>query len=800
MLRNYLKIALRNLRRHAGYSFINIAGLAMGLACCVLIGLFVRNELSYDAFHSDADRVYRVVTSATIPNAPQDFFALTSRPIGAAIRQEYPEAEAVVRLTTWNPIVKDDGQYFYDDDFISAEPALFDVFSFKLLKGDPKTALSEPYSVVLTETTASKYFGELDPVGETLVLNDTLNYRITGIVEDVPENSHFTFDALTSWITGETNNPVTNTEWLALGTYTYVRLKPDTDAQVFESKISDLIMRNFGEQLRSGGIEATVGLEPLTEIYLHSDRKAQIGPTGDVRYIYVFSAIAVFVLLIACINFMNLATARSMERAREVGVRKVVGSSRTALIRQFLSESTLLAVLAMVVSFFLIAAALPLFNEISGKNISFWALISPTWLVALPVLTIVVGFLAGSYPALALSGFRPVEVLKGSFARTGRGVRLRQALVVFQFATSVALIVGTLIVTQQLDYMKNQDLGFDRDQVVVVDATGVPGGPAMANAYRTVKQELGQHPAVRSVSASATVPGRNTWLIIIGAESLPEGDTRRARIVVTDHDYIETMDIEIAAGRMLSEDFATDDTAAALVNESAVENLGWGSNEEALGKWVEVNGNRLTVVGVIKDYHHFSLKEEIEPIIVRILPPTFDYFAVRASTAEMDGVLAHLERTWGRLYPGYPFEYFLLDDDFDTQYAAEDQLTRIFGTFAFIAILIACLGLFGLASFVTTQRTKEIGVRKVLGASVGAIVLLLSRDFAKLVLIALVVAAPLAYFAMDRWLDDFPYRVGITPAVFLIAGFAALLIAVLTISFQSVKAALSDPVKSLRYE
>ena len=793
MLMSYLVVAFRNLRRHKGYSFINVAGLALGIACCVFIALFVQSELGFDRFHAGADRIYRIGTDLSTPAAPPNHFPETSPAVGSAIRLQYPEAEAVARLARWDPIVKHDGKYFFDDRFLLAEPTFLDVFSFPLVAGDTGTALSEPYTLVLTATTARKYFGAANPVGRSLILDDTLTYTITAVLSDVPENSHIEFDAIASW------DPPTNDAWLDINSYAYVLLKAGTDAESFAANVSDLIMRNLDEQLRKMGIEATVALEPLTRIHLYSKRGNPIGPEGDIRYIYVFSAIALFVLLIACVNFMNLSTARSIERAKEVGVRKVVGSSRAALIRQFLSESILLAFIGLMVSLALVAIALPFFNELSEKEITLWALFQPAWLLLLLALALFVGLFAGSYPAFALSGFRPVHVLKGAFKTSRHGVRIRQGLVVLQFAVSVSLIVATLIVRQQLDYMRGQELGFDKEQVIVVDATGVP----TANSYVTVKRELAQHPAVSSVSASNTVPGRSTFRQGVFAEGLTEAEIRGVRTVFADQDFLRTMDIELAAGRALSETFETDVTQAVLVNESAVRSFGWASNDEAIGKWIDFGdaaSSRQIVVGVVKDYHHFSLKEKIDPMVLRVRPQTFEYFSVRSATDDMPAILGHLESRWERLFPGYGFRYFFLDSEFESQYVAEVRLTRIFGTFAFLAILIACLGLFGLASFVAAQRTKEIGVRKVLGASISGLVLLLSKDFAKLVIVALVIAAPLAYYAVNQWLQDFPYRIGISPTVFVIAGSGALLIAVMTVSYESIKAAIADPVKSLRNE
>jgi len=797
MLKNYLKIALRHLKKHKGYSFINIIGLALGLACCVLILFFVQDELSFDRFHTDADRIYRVVFNGYAPNSPPDRFSSVSRPVGRVMREEYPEVEHLVRFNYWNPVVKHQGTYFYDDDVLFAEPELFDVFSFPLLKGDPATALREPNTLVLTETAERKYFGDEDALGRTLTLNDTLAFTVTGVLADFPHNSHFSADFFVSYQTLLDRQP--EDQWLNIGTWLYLKLHEGVDAKAFEANITDLIQRNYGDQLANLNLRTELVLEPLTEIYLYSDRGGQFGPTGDITHVYIFSAIALFVLLIACINFMNLATARSMERAKEVGVRKVVGSSRTMLIRQFLSESMVLCLLGLVIAAGLIAAALPFFNELAGKEIALGTLLSPGYAFGLLAVTLLVGLLSGSYPAFLLSGFRSIEVLKGHFRSSRRGALLRQGLVVFQFAISVALIACTALVFDQLDFMRNQDLGFDKEQVLVINAQGLPN-TVMSEQYKTAKNEFARSPAVRQVSASAVVPGRSPWLNLFTAEGLQENDSRRGEVVVADADYLDTYQIDVVAGRNLSDAFETDEAEAILINEAAVGYLGWGTPQQALGKTIDFGGGERTVVGVMHDYHHNSLKEALEPMLLFSNPPSFNFFSLRLDATDVSATMAQLETTWKSLFPGYTFETFFLDADFDTQYHGEQRLMRILGAFSSLAILIACLGLFGLAAFTAQQRTKEIGVRKVLGASVPGIILLLSKDFTRLVLVGFGVAVPVAYFTMDAWLDAFPYRIDIAWPIFLMAGLTALVIAWLTVSYQSIRAAFTNPVNALRYE
>lgn len=798
MLKNYIKIALRTLKKHKGYSFINVAGLALGLACFVLILLFVQDERSYDRFHVNADQIYRVVFDGQAPNSPPDRFAVTSSPVGRTLRDEYPEIKHLVRLEGWNPVIKHQGTYFYDDDFYFAEQSFLNIFTFPLVQGDPETALSEPLSLVMTESMEQKYFGDENGLGKSLTLNDTLTVTVTGVMADIPHNSHFTTDFLVSYETLLTFRPE-NEAWLNMNGYTYLQLHEDVDAVAFEAKISDLFTRYYSEVLENINLTATLLLQPLKDIYLYSDRGAEIGPTGDITHIYIFSAVALFVLLIACINFMNLATARSMERAREVGVRKVVGSTRPMLIRQFLSESILLCFLALIIAIGLLALALPFFNELTNKEIAFSTLLSPMYSLGLLGITLVVGLLAGSYPAFLLSSFPSAEVLKGQFRTSKRGAWLRQGLVVFQFAISVALIACTTLVFDQLDFMRNQDLGFDKEQVLVIDAQGLPG-TLMQQQYETAKGEFARLPAIQEVSASTVVPGRSPWLQLFTAEGLQENDSRRAQVVVMDEDYLDTYQIDVIAGRTLSTEFETDEAEAILINASAVEYIGWDTPENALGKTISLGNGDRTVVGVVEDYHHNSLKETLEPMLLLSIPQTFNYFSLKVDTEHAGEVLASLETKWTQLFPGYTFESFFLNTDFDTQYRTEERLMQIFGTFATLAILIACLGLFGLAAFTAQQRTKEIGVRKVLGASLGGIIFLLSKEFTRLVLIAVVVAAPASYFAMDFWLEAFPYRIDIGVSTFVVAGVLSLLIAWLTVSYQSIKAALVNPVQSLRYE
>ena len=797
MLKNYLKIALRNLQRHKGYSFINIAGLAVGIACCALILLYVRHELSYDRAYEKADRIYRIVSE----ERSEDGVWMGARspvPLGPALKETYPEAEDFIRFwRAFQPVLRYDDKAFGEHGRLYfTDPGVFEVFALDLVAGDPQTALAAPGTIVLTETMARKYFGDDEAMGKVLAYTgypgrgDHLRFTVTGILRDLPENTHLAFEALASLEGIETERDNFGS-WKPI--WTYVLLPAHVAPGQLESKFPAFVEQHLGDD--PGAL--VMRLEPITDIHLHSLYEGGFKPGSDIAYVYVFAAIGFFILLIACINFINLATARSLNRAREVGMRKVLGAYRRQLIRQFLGEAFLLTMLGLLLAVVLIELFLPVFNNLFDKTLALDYLHDRTFLLMLPTLALVVGLLAGLYPAFFLSRFRPVTALKGHATTSPAGTGLRKALVVFQFAISVALITSTAIVYHQLNYVRSKHLGFDKEQVVV-----------MPNP-RTGQEEallatLQQHPNVRHVAESQRVPVNP--VNADGRPVRPEGfeETVQVDSYIVDAGFVETFGMAMAAGRPFSKEIATD-VGAFLINETAAKRFGWTPSEAALGKQLEwTNGPTLgPVIGVVKDFHLTSMHESITPLVLQMRPDESwwrTFISAKIRPTDVAGTLAFLEKTWRAFAPEGAYDYFFIDESFEALHRADARFGETFGFFAALALFIACLGLFGLAAFTAEQRTKEIGIRKVLGASAGGVVLLLSKDFTKLVVVAFVVASPLAYLVMHRWLENFAYRVEISWPIFLVAGLSALGIALLTVSYQSVKAALADPVKALRYE
>ena len=794
MLRNYVKVAIRNLVKHKFYGIINVLGLAIGMTCCLLIFLYVQHELSYDSFHTKVDRIYRVVTDIKTPTETLNI-NITSAPMAAYIKTDFPEVEDMVRLDDARLLIQRGKQTFQEDESMFADSTFFQVFDFTLLRGNSNTALVAPFSIVLTKDAAKKYFGSEDPMGQRLRMDGEYDLTVTGVMQNMPENANFTFDVLLSLSTRlEKLDPDRAEQWGNFGYESYVLLSEQTNASTLESKLSAFLRNYISSEDRDEGMTYTLFLEPLTDVYF-SERGAP--QTGSMTNIRIFSVIAVFILLIACINFMNLATARATERAKEVGIRKVVGAVRRQLTVQFLCESLLLSLLAFIIALLASELLLPAFNRLAGKTVASSILQHTYYLPLFVGVVLGIGLLAGVYPALVLSGFKSVAILKGRFSSSRRGVVLRKALVVAQFAISIMLIAGTAVVYTQLNYMRSQALGFKKDQMLVIDFRG---DGAVREKIETFKQQLGNVPNVQSVSASSSVPGEGNAGAFTEIEN-PAGDMQASNVNLfyVDHDFLSQYEMPMAAGRAFSRDFATD-TSALIVNEALIRSYGYASPEEIIGKRFSQWGREGVIIGVVKDYHFRSLEQAIEPMTICLEPGNPRFISLNLKGEDLATTVSALQQQWQTLAPQRPFNYFFLDQAFDEQYRAEVRFGQLFIYFAGLAIFIACLGLLGLISYTIVQRTKEIGIRKVLGATESSIVRLLSQDFLGLVLVAFVIATPVAWYALSRWLEGFAYRVTMPWWIFALAGSLALLIALITVSFQSIKAALANPVDSLRNE
>ena len=793
MIKNYLKIAFRNLWRHRVFSFINILGLTVGMTACFLIFLYVKFELSYDKFNSKAANIYRLNTDIKTPSETINT-SISAWPFAPNIKREFPEVETFTRVNNGSFLVRKGDAKFQEDNTLFADSTFFDVFDIKMIKGDPKKALKDMFSIVFTEDAAKKYFGNEDPIGKQVLLSgEGTPATVTGIIQNIPENSILKGDMLISMTTlTQHMNKGLDQQWGNFGATSFLLLKPGADPRAMEKKFPDFIERNNGKERKESQMFYTFTLEPLKDIYLYSTRDGN--KSGNMNNVYIFSIIAVFILLIACINFINLTTARSSERAKEVGIRKVVGAAKSQVARQFIGESVILCVIAFLLTMVLSALLLPMFNKLAGKVVSHGIFTNWQYLLLLFSAAIGIGVLAGAYPALVLSSFKPVVVLKGRFATGTKGILLRKGLVIAQFSISVVLIIATLVVYSQMNYMRKRDLGFSKDQMVVVSTQGDPSRFALQNAVNSL-------PNVKSTALSSSVPGSGNPGAYSEIEN-KKGDLQIANLDLyfVDWNYIPQYKIKMVAGRPFSKEFGTDTTQAMVVNESVTKLLGYSSPQEAVGRKFKQWGREGKIIGVMQDFHFRSLQQPIKPLTMRIEPQGCDLLSIHITGSNIPATLASIESKWKEMIPNRPFSYFFMDEFFDRQYRGEERFGNLFLNFAILAIFISCLGLLGLASYSTMQRTKEIGVRKVLGASVTNITTLLSSDFIKLVLISIVVASPLAYIGMHKWLEGFAYRTSVSWWIFLLAALAAIFIALFTVSFQAIKAAVANPVKSLRTE
>lgn len=807
MFKNYIKIALRNLWKSKGFSAINIIGLAIGLATCLLIMLFVLDELSYDRYNKKADRIYRVDGEIKF-GGNHYVLAVAPDPMGATLKKDYPQVEQYVRFRNEGGLLfKKDNENVQEEKVIYADSTLFDVFTLPMVDGDPQTALQAPNSLVITATTAHKYFNTTQAVGRTILVNNRDNYKITGVIKDIPAQSHFNFDFFVSMATLKESR---RNNWVSNNFQTYVVLKEGADPKKLEAQFDALVEKYVGPavkqimsidmaEFKKGGNYERHTLTPLTSIHLHSDKTAELGLNSSIQYVYIFSAIAFFILLIACVNFMNLSTARSANRAREVGVRKVLGSLKANLVKQFLTESIFISCIALMLALALTFLMLPTFNHLAAKDIKLDLLSSPWLLPILLMMVLITGLLAGSYPAFYLSSFKPIQVIKGKLATGFKTSWLRSGLVVFQFAISIILIIATLVIYKQLNFIQSHKTGFNREQVLVLHNTLPLGSKA-----KTFREELVKISGVKNATSTGYLPtsGWRNDNPVFGDPTLDQKKAVSMQTWDVDEQYLSTLGMELVTGRNFSKEFLTDSNAI-IINEAAAKMYDFA---DPIGKnlyYLRDINNRyasvMHVIGIVKDFNFSSFRQQVTPLAL-LYNENPANTAIRISSTNIPHLVNQIERLYKDMAPGQPFNYTFMDEDFNNLYQTEQRMGVIAISFSTLAILIACLGLFGLAAYAAEQRTKEIGIRKVLGATVSNITTMLSKDFLKLVIVAAVIAFPLAWWVMHSWLQDFAYRTDISWWVFIMAGVTAALIAVFTVSFQTIRAALMNPVKSLRNE
>ena len=801
MFNNYMKVVIRNLLKHKGYLVTNVFGLAVGIASCVLIVLYIQDELSFDQYHENKDRIYRLAVSETAGDKV-DEWAMSPAPWAPVLVQDYPEIENVTRVrppaSRW--LIRHEEKRFYEADFVFVDSTFVDLFSIHLIRGDAKTALAEPHTVVLSASVAEKYFGDGNPIGEVITGDNRYEFTVTGVMQDIPDNSHFHFDFLASFASltanglyGEPSTMQNHNHSL----YTYLMLREGAVPEALELKLSGFLEKYLGERLETLGIELRPFLQPLTEIHLNSNLRGELEANSDILYVYLFSTLAGFVLLIACINYMNLSTARSARRAHEVGIRKVLGSHQVQLIKQFMSESVLFSLLALVVALGLVHLLLPQFNLLSGKSLELNY--GSSWLVpTLVAITFVTGIAAGGYPAFVLSSFRPIAVLTGSLKAGTSHSLLRKTLITFQFAVSIIMIIGTVVVLYQLEYMQNKKLGFDKDHVVIVRLPD----PEAIEGYQTFKNAVLKYPDIINMSSATSVPGTEASRSLILPEGYQEDQSTNVRTIYADFDFLETLGITMKSGRSFSREFGSIDNAI-LINEAAVRAFGW---DDPVGKTFRFPGPRgasppLEVNGVMRDFHNQSLHQPIEPLMIMLSPWTSSFLVIRIDGNESSRGLELLQEQWRQTYPNHPaMDYSFLDQDLEQLYHVERRLGSVFVAGSMLSIVIACLGLLGLLSFMSEQRIKEFAIHRVVGASVLNIVFLLSKDSMVLIFLAFIIGAPIGYYNMNAWLEDFPYRVDLSVWVFMFSGITVLALAWLTVGYHALKAATANPINALHAE
>lgn len=810
MIKNYIKIAWRNLLKNKGFTAINIIGLSLGIGCFIVIAMFVTDELSYDRYHENAKRIYRINSDIRFGGTDLSM-AVSSDPMGETLKSDYPEVEQYVRLYSsgGSKLIKKGSEYINEGLVTHADSTVFDVFTLPAIVGNTKTALNEPNTVVISETAAIRYFGSAnEAVGEFLETDDNNRtlYEVKAVIEDMPMNSHFRYDFFFSM----DNLQYGFGNYLSHNFHTYMLLREGVDYKKFNENFTEVIDKYIlpqakqfmqiesMEDFEKAGNHLSYSLFPMTDIHLKSDRGVELSANGNIQYVYIFSAVALFILILACINFMNLTTARSSGRAKEVGIRKVLGTGKNSLISQFLTESTLISILALIIGLLFVRLTLGWFNEMSGKEMVLSALLSPQFIVFLVVFPFIVGLFAGVYPAFFMSSFQPITVLKGKLGTSHKKNTLRNFLVVFQFTTSIILIVGTVVIYKQLNHIQNSQLGFDKDRVLVVSNIGIP-----QETRQSLKDEIVQLADIESASFGGFLPVSNSSRsdTTFSTETvMTESNAFNMQYWTADYDYLENMGMEMLEGRFFSREFGSDSTAI-VINETAAKLAGI---DNPVGKNLyrqDGQGNLITynIIGIVKNFNYQSLKENVGALSFRLANNSW-VTAYKFNTTDIAGLVDAIEDKYNTVAPGMPFDYSFLDESFENMYRQERRVGSVAITFAILAIIIACLGLLGLATYIAEQRTKEIGVRKVLGASVVNIVKMLSKDFVKLVIIAFLIASPIAWWFMNKWLEDFAYRIDLHLWIFALVGVLALVVALFTLSFQAIKAAISNPVNSLRTE
>ena len=789
MIKNLLKTAVRHIRKHSGYSLLNVLGLTLGITCALFLIIYVSDEVSYDRYHENAKRIYRVSSKITEPD-DQFTWNVAQIPFGPQVVQDYPEIQAFVRFINMpRGLYKYEDKEFVEENFYYADSTLFDVFTYKVLKGEVTSALRDPGKIILTETIAKRYFGKTDPVGKTLTEGNN-TYEVTGVIEDVPFNSHFRFEALAA----RNNLPKQLGTWGNFGVFTYLLFPEGIDIKTFETKMQGMYDAHLKSIFGPLNIKIEYILEPITRIHLYSTNPGEPEPTGSITYVYIFGIVAVFLVLIAAMNYMNLATARSTRRAREVGLRKVVGSRRLPLIMQFLSESVVLTVISLIISIILLIVLLPKFNLLAGKNFRPDILFSPVVLISVIAVILVAGIFGGSYPAFFLSRFSPVTVLKGDIIQGSAGSLFRKILVVIQFTVSVAMIVCTMVVFRQLNYLKNMDQGFDQKNVISLQLNR-----GMDRKYPLLKQILLENNDIKYVTSTNTPMGEGSSKLLFNVETDQGMSQRGINFAVVDHDFIETLGIKIISGRDFQKDMPSDTLNSVVVNQTFVNRMGW---KDPIGKRIEAgdaNTLRARVIGVMADYHQTGMYNEIESLLLAYRERN-NIIYVKLSGNNIQQTLSYIESKWKEVFPDQPYSYTFLSDRFNRQFEADEKRGLVFTMFTILAILIACLGLFGLASYMVEQRTKEIGIRKVFGANENVIIRLISRDFTILIAISIIIAIPAAYYFMSNWLENYVYRTKIGITLLVAAALLTIVITFITISYKAYQASILNPANSLKTE